>query len=94
MQPVAGSSSATFVVATFRPGRQKKRGLTFHEPVRFVVHEHATFAGPLTRRGFQTCTHIARQLDTEMANDWDRIVKENWHGAAIILEEECRRYTL
>jgi hypothetical protein len=78
----------------FARDAKKKRGLTFHEPVRFVVHEHATFAGPLTRRGFQTCTHIARQLDTEMANDWDRIVKENWHGAAIILEEECRRYTL
>jgi hypothetical protein len=86
MQSVAGSSSATFVVAsTFRPGRQKK-SLTFHEPVRFVVYEHATFADPLARRGFQTCTHIAGQLDTEPANDvcgvGHRIVNENWHGAA------------
>jgi hypothetical protein len=73
----------------------KKKSLTFHEPVRFVLYEHAAFADPLARRGFQTCTHIAGQLDTEPANDvcgvGHRIVNENWHGAAIILEEECRR---
>jgi hypothetical protein len=58
----------------------KKKSLTFHEPVRFVVYEHAAFADPLARRGFQTCTHIAGQLDTEMANDDD--VWVGWGGAS------------